>query len=65
MTAQQIIQHAGLATLFQRPLVETYTATRRSSTVSLRVASGARYLSEASDYAADVIECTADICTYI
>jgi hypothetical protein len=26
---------------------------------------GARYLKEASDYAADVIECTADICTYI
>jgi hypothetical protein len=26
---------------------------------------GARYLEEASDYAADVIECTADICTYI
>jgi hypothetical protein len=26
---------------------------------------GSRYLNEASDYAADVIECTADICTYI
>ena len=26
---------------------------------------GARYLKEASDYAADVIECTRDICTYI
>ena len=26
---------------------------------------GARYLKEASDYAADVIDCTADICTYI
>jgi hypothetical protein len=26
---------------------------------------GDRYLAEASDYAADVIECTRDICTYI
>ena len=41
------------------------TPTRPSSRASTGASSAHRYLAEASNYAADVIACTRDICTYI